>query len=118
MATLLPALHEGHAPVHLHLAFSEALEAYEGWRHGEIEPAVEFEGRLVAVSAVFGRMRSCTDLLPMRVAEDIAAAIPGEATFEGSDSQATYAEAARVLRALCVARLRGEDDRVREGTSN
>ncbi|RWQ69469.1 MAG: hypothetical protein EOS85_28765 [Mesorhizobium sp.] len=108
MTRLLPALHEGHAPIYLHQAFSDALDAYEGWEHGMGEPLIEFEGLAISISSVFGRMRSCSDLLPIRILEDVAAVIPGRHLASGED-QLTYADAARVLRALCVERLRNAE---------
>jgi hypothetical protein len=105
MTRLLPALHEGHAPIYLHQAFSDALDAYEGWRREAEEPVVELDGVGVPISSVFGRMRNCTDILPVRVLEDVAAVVP-ERLFPFGDEQTTYADAARVLRALCVERLR------------
>ncbi|RWP40722.1 MAG: hypothetical protein E5Y63_07530 [Mesorhizobium sp.] len=105
MTRLLPALHEGHAPVYLHQAFSDALDAFEGWEHRMDEPLVEFEGLSIPISSVFGRMRSCSDLLPIRILEDVAAIVP-ERLLASGEEQLTYADAARVLRALCVERLR------------
>lgn len=101
----LPALHEGHAPVMLHGAFDEALEAYQDWAPGTAEPRVEFEGRTVPISSVFGRMRTCTDILPWRIEGDVSAIIGG-ASISRSDGPATYADAAHILRALCVDKLR------------
>lgn len=103
MTQLLPPLHEGHAPIFLHLAFQDAIEAYEGWAPGEPEPRVDCDGRPTAISAVFGRMRTCTDIMPVRVLDDVQALVPARPL----ESSATpYAEAALVLRALCVERLR------------
>ena len=68
MTQLLPPLHEGHAPIFLHLAFQDALEAFESWRPGEPEPLVDCDGKPTAISAVFGRMRTCTDIMPVRIA--------------------------------------------------
>lgn len=101
----LPALHEGHAPVMLHGAFDEALEAYQTWPLGTDEPHVEFEGRTVPISSVFGRMRRCTDILPWRIEADLAA-IVGSASTSNANGPATYADAAHILRALCVDKLR------------
>ncbi|PSJ63609.1 hypothetical protein [Pseudaminobacter soli (ex Li et al. 2025)] len=106
MTALLPPLHEGHAPTILHQAFHDALEAFEEWVPGAPEPFVEFDGRQVAVSAVFGRMRTCTDILPVRTL-DAVREIVGPAAQELSEDQVTYAHAALLLRALCVERLRG-----------
>lgn len=105
MTRLLPALHEGHAPIYLHNAFADALEAFDGWKNAEEEPLVELEGRAIQISAVFGRMRSCTDLLPIRILEEVAVVVP-EHLYALAGEQLTYADAARVLRALCLDRLR------------
>lgn len=103
---VIPPLHEGHAPVFLHLAFDDALDAYEAWRHDMDEPVVEFEDKRIPISSVFGRMRHCTDLLPARTiqaVEDVAGV-----TLTGAASEpATYASAAQVLRALSIQKLKG-----------
>jgi hypothetical protein len=106
MTQLLPPLHEGHAPMFLHLAFQDALEAFEGWRAGDVEPRVDCDGRPTAISAVFGRMRTCTDIMPVRILDDVLDLI-GRATAAALDRPtATYAEAALILRAACVERLK------------
>jgi len=102
---LLPTLHEGHAPIILHGVFDEALEAYQNWAPGTDEPYVEFEGRIVAISSVFGRMRTCTDILPWRIEGDVRAVV-GDIRVSSNERPSTYADAALVLRALCVGRLR------------
>jgi hypothetical protein len=105
MPTLLPPLYEGHAPIILHQAFHDALEAYDGWTADAPEPSVDFEGTPVLISAVFGRMRTCTDILPIRTL-DAVRDIVGVSALELSEEQVTYAHAALLLRALCVERLR------------
>lgn len=105
MTRLLPILHDGHAPIGLHFAFEEALEAFEAWEPGMPEPAVPFEGRQVRVSAIFGRMRRCSDLLPQRVLDHVCEVVGNRSAAFEADS-ATYAEAAFLLRALCVEHLR------------
>lgn len=105
MTRILPGLHEGHAPIHLHEAFSSALDAYEGWIPGADEPTVAHEAREVPISAVFGRMRTCRDLLPGRILADVAD-ILGDARAGAFGDRPTYGDAAVVLRALCVERLR------------
>jgi hypothetical protein len=105
MTQLLPPLHEGHAPIFLHLAFQDALEAFENWKPGEEEPQVDCDGKPTAISAVFGRMRTCTDLMPVRVLDDVQAMLPDPA-ISAAGAAATYAEAARILRAHCVERLK------------
>jgi hypothetical protein len=106
MPTLLPPLHEGHAPFVLHQAFHDALDAYEDWALDAPEPFVEFDGNNVAVSAVFGRMRTCTDILPIRTLDAVRDVLRSTAAQELADDQVTYAHAALLLRALCVDRLR------------
>jgi hypothetical protein len=106
MRDVLPPLHEGHAPVFLHYAFEDALDAYEAWQLGAPEPVVECDGKPTAISAVFGRMRTCTDILPVRVLDDVLAVVDDPSFAQSAANQITYAEAARVLRALCVERLK------------
>lgn len=107
MRHVLPPLHEGHAPVFMHYAFEDALDAYQAWAEGMPEPSVECDGKPTAVSAVFGRMRTCTDILPVRVLDEVLAVVGNRSLVGLAANQATYAEAARVLRALCVERLKG-----------
>jgi hypothetical protein len=106
MTQLLPPLHEGHAPTFLHLAFQDALEGFEGWKAGEVEPMVDCDGRPTAISAVFGRMRTCTDLMPVRILDDVLDLVGRDAAAALDGPTATYAEAARILRAYCVERLK------------
>jgi len=106
MTQLLPPLHEGHAPMFLHLAFQDALEAFEGWTPGEVEPLVDCDGRPTAISAVFGRMRTCTDIMPVRILDDVLDLVGRSAATSLDQPTATYAEAARILRAACVERLK------------
>jgi hypothetical protein len=106
MPALLPPLHEGHAPFILHQAFHDALDAYEDWALDAAEPFVEFDGKNVAVSAVFGRMRTCTDILPIRTLDAVRDVVGAGSAHELVSDQITYAHAALLLRALCVDRLR------------
>lgn len=106
MRQLLPPLHEGHAPMFLHLAFQDALEAFEGWRPGEQEPSVDCDGKPTLISAVFGRMRTCTDVMPIRILDEVQSLVDDRALAALESPAATYAEAARVLRAHCVERLK------------
>lgn len=105
MTRLLPPLHNGHAPVFLHQAFQEALHAYEGWSVELMEPEVEFEGRAVPITSVFGYMRSCTDVLPHHDRETVKA-LAGDDAFEDENSGITYSEAAFLMQALAVERIR------------
>jgi hypothetical protein len=108
MTQLLPPLHEGHAPTFLHLAFQDALEAFEAWRPGEPEPMVDCDGKSTAISAVFGRMRTCTDIMPVRILDDVLDVVDRSAATALEGPTATYAEAARILRAYCVERLKAQ----------
>jgi hypothetical protein len=103
MSRLLPPLHEGHAPIFLHLAFEDALDAYGLWRRSQDEPVVEVEGNDIPISSLFGRMRTCTDLLPGRIRDEVNALLGDRLSLEAN---ATYAEAAIAFRSLCVARLK------------
>jgi hypothetical protein len=102
MTRSLPPLHEGHAPIFLHQAFDEALDAFEDWAPHRREPDVEFEGEPVPISFVFGHMRECTDMLPMRTLQTLHAVTHEEGFGAG---QVTYAEAAALMRTLAVERL-------------
>ncbi|MGC4025530.1 MAG: hypothetical protein QM744_10465 [Mesorhizobium sp.] len=104
MTRLLPALHEGHAPINLHMGFSEAVEAFGNWDEYALEPCVEIGGVPVPISSVFGRMRTCTDLLPARIADDVEEIL--EADLRTDELPALYADAARAMRALCVQKIR------------
>jgi len=106
MPTLLPPLHEGHAPFILHQAFHDALDAYEEWSADAAEPFVDFDGNSVAISAVFGRMRNCTDILPVRTLDAVRVIVGDRLDEEFCDDQITYSHAALLLRALCVDRLK------------
>ncbi|EBX4817138.1 hypothetical protein DRY87_26320, partial [Salmonella enterica subsp. enterica serovar Newport] len=92
MTRTLPALHEGHAPFHLHQAFADALDAFEDWLPGQAEPTILVEERQVPISAIFGRMRTCDDLLPARLT-DIAVAIIGADAVVPAEGHVTYAHA-------------------------
>jgi len=103
MTRLLPALHEGHAPIQFHLAFSDALDTFSSWEQDTREPFVEIDARQVPISSLFGRMRTCTDILPGRVLDDVEE-VTGVALVT-DNRPPTYADAARVLRGLCVQRI-------------
>ncbi|PBB83503.1 MULTISPECIES: hypothetical protein [unclassified Mesorhizobium] len=98
-ARQLPALHDGHAPVMLHGAFDEALEAYQSWAPGTDMPQVEFECRTVPISSVFGRMRTCTDILPWRVQSNVSA-LMGGASIDNGEEPTPYADGAILLRSI------------------
>lgn len=104
MRDKLPVLFEGHAPAGLHEAFDAAIAAFEDWTHGDDEPVVAFGGVDLPISVLFGRLRACTDLLPARVRGEIEA-IAGE-DFAAPAEPVTYADAAKVLRTLCVEQMK------------
>ncbi|MER8383554.1 hypothetical protein [Mesorhizobium sp. M1405] len=92
MTRVLPALHEGHASIYLHQAD---------------EPTVMFEEKNVPISSIFGRMRTCFDIVPERLRATVADII-GRASEINNGGQSTFAETAVVLRAMCVERLRDQ----------
>lgn len=108
MQRLLPPLHDGHAPFILHMAFQDALDAFEDWAHIDPEPAVELDQVSVPISSVFGRMRTCTDILPQRTLDDVRAVIGASHRAMLPEDSVSYAAAAMVLRALCVERLKAQ----------
>ena len=88
-AKVLPDLHQGHAPVTLHLAFHEAVELFEEWSEAAEEPAVSVEGNAIPISDVFAKMLGCTDLMPLRtrdVLNAIATSANNIATAERGDN--------------------------------
>lgn len=105
MKRVLPALHEGHAPIHLHQAFADALDAFDAWGLDMEEPTIRFEDEDVPISAVFGRMRTCQDILPERLRLAVADIVGAEALQPESGEPPTLADAAMRLRAMCVERL-------------
>lgn len=100
----LPPLHDGHAPIGLHLAYQEALEFYEEWAVDTDEPRVQVDGRHLTISSIFCRMIDCTDLLPWRTLDTLFAVVrPADrAPLEGGHS--TFADGARLMLALCYKR--------------
>ena len=100
----LPPLHEGHAPIGLHLAFQDALDSYEEWVADADEPRVQVDGRHLTISSIFCRMSDCTDLLPRRTLDTLFAVVrPADrALLEGGRS--TFADGARLMLALCYER--------------
>ncbi|KXF78657.1 hypothetical protein ATN84_02410 [Paramesorhizobium deserti] len=103
MTSLLPPLYEGHAPIYLHNAFQDAVDAYEDWIAGADEPAVDVNGKHTRISVVFRRLWSCTDVIPMRTLDALRDLVP-EASLQSGESGTTYAQAARAMRSLCEQR--------------
>lgn len=65
------------------------------------EPTVMFEEKEVPISSIFGRMRTCFDIVPERVRATVVDII-GERAWEiNNGGQSTFAETAVVLRG-CV----------------
>ncbi|PYE86390.1 hypothetical protein [Phyllobacterium leguminum] len=106
MASLLPPLHEGHAPIYLHNAFQDAIDAFEDWIAGTDEPAVDVNGKHTRISVIFRRLWSCTDTVPMRTLDALRHLAPAERLEPSVTNGPTYAQAARAMRALCEERLR------------
>lgn len=104
MDNVLPELFEGHAPITLQNAFHDALEALEGWMPGEGEPAVALGERALPVSRLFTVMTQCTDLLPRRTLAVLESILAGKRA--GISDGAVYADAARLVRPVCLQRQR------------
>lgn len=101
MPGLLHPLHEGHAPIILHNAFQDAIDALEDWELGRDEPVIDVNERQVAISTVFRRLATCTDILPARTLAVVEDLLPlRSAEFKVGAS--TYADAAYSLWQLCL----------------
>jgi hypothetical protein len=101
MPGLLHPLHEGHAPIILHNAFQDAIDALEDWELGRDEPVIDVNERQVAISTVFRRLGTCTDILPARTLAVVEDLLPlRSAEFKTGTS--TYADAAYSLWELCL----------------
>lgn len=106
MTRVIPALHERHAPTALQEAFYEALEPYDGWMLGEVEPSVSLDGKLVPISSIFGRMRTSDDIIPEKARLVVrTAAAPA---YDLATPELTYAPVASHMRELVLERLRSE----------
>lgn len=102
MPGLLHPLHEGHAPIVLHNAFQDAVDAFEDWQAGSPEPVINVYGKDVLISAIFRRMWKCTDILPSRIANAVQdLLLPTQAEAFTADSS-VYADAAHILWELCA----------------
>ena len=96
MPGLLHPLHEGHAPIILHNAFQDAIDALEDWELGSDEPQIDVNEKRVTISAVFRRLWTCTDILPARTLAVVEDLLPlRSAEFRIGSS--TYADAAQSL---------------------
>ncbi|MBB5703293.1 hypothetical protein FHS76_003193 [Ochrobactrum daejeonense] len=100
MSSLLPPLHDGHAPIYLHHAFQDAVDAYEGWSPETAEPVVRINGKATRISVVFRRLWNCTDMVPRHTLEALKDIVPCALTYQGQwKENPTFAEAARLMRA-------------------
>lgn len=105
MPSLLPPLHEGHAPIYLHNAFQDAVDAYEDWTAGAGEPAVNVNGKHTRIGVIFRRLWRCTDTVPRRTLDALRDQVPEKWLEPDGSRGTTYAQAARAMRALCEERL-------------
>lgn len=106
MTRVVPTLHDRHAPTALQEAFYEALEAYDGWTLGEAEPSVLLDGKEVQISSIFGRMRTCDDIMPEKARLVLRTATGWPDELRGKE--VTYAPVASHMRGLVLERLRSE----------
>lgn len=103
MQKVLPELYEGHAPITLHNAFHDALEALDEWKEGNEEPLVSVEGFSIPISHIFARMSACTDLLPLRT-RDVLETIVDKGSFRAAGGS-LYADGAKLVMPICVERM-------------
>ena len=97
MNHLLPELHEGHAPITLHLLFRDALEAYDDWADETEVPVVYQLGMPVPIGLVFDHMRDCTDILPNNMVSAITERLTKPWTSNSPLDEMTFSTAARVM---------------------
>ncbi|WP_426130003.1 hypothetical protein [Pararhizobium sp. PWRC1-1] len=97
MSNLLPELHEGHAPITLHLLFRDALEAYDDWGDETDVPLVFHLGMPVPIGLVFDHMRDCTDILPNNLVSAITERLTKPRSSHSSLDEMTFSTAARVM---------------------
>lgn len=97
----LPPLHDGHAPIGLHLAFQDALESYEEWADLAEEPRVNVDGRHLTISSIFFRMTDCTDLMPRRTLITLFAIVRAADRASLECGCPTFGDGGRLLLALC-----------------
>lgn len=110
MNTLLPELHDGHAPITLQQLFRDALEAYDDWDAGALVPTVEFQGDRFSIAEVFDHMRFCTDILPRNMLIEIKERLTRPMASQNSIDEMTFSTAARVMCVLLRKRAMQHDD--------
>lgn len=103
MSSLLPPLHDGHAPIYLHHAFHDAVDAYEDWTSESVEPSVQVNGKVTRISVIFRRLWNCTDMVPRHTLDALKDIVPtgiihAEYGAEHWKETPTFAEAARIMR--------------------
>ncbi|MBN9044213.1 MAG: hypothetical protein J0H18_00940 [Rhizobiales bacterium] len=99
MTSLLPPLHDGHAPIYLHHAFQDAVDAYENWNPETAEPVIHVNGKATRIGVIFRRLWSCTDPVPRHTLEAVHDILPSGLLHAGSLTEnPTFAEAARLMR--------------------
>lgn len=99
MTSLLPPLHDGHAPIYLHHAFHAALDAYEDWTPGADEPSVNINGKTARISVVFRRLWRCSDTIPNHTLDALRDIIPAtQVSAEHWETVSTYSAAAQIMR--------------------
>ncbi|WP_374844521.1 hypothetical protein [Paenochrobactrum glaciei] len=97
--SLLPPLHEGHAPIYLHQAFHYAIEAYEDWESGQAEPSVTVNGKPTRISVIFRRLWNCNDIIPNHTLDAMRDVVPY--AYVGADEWNTverFSHGARIMR--------------------
>ena len=112
MTNVLPALHEGHAPITLQQLFREAIDAFEEWGADSAEPLVTFEGRIFPISTAFEAMRGCTDIMPSNLLGAVTERLTKPWEGEGPLDMMTFSTAARVMGVLVRKRLLADDSAV------
>jgi hypothetical protein len=100
----LPPLHDGHAPIGLHLAFQDALELCDEWVADADEPRIQVDGRHLMISSIFCRMTDCTDLLPRRTLDALFAILRPADKVPLEGGRSTFADGATLMLALCCKR--------------
>lgn len=100
MTKALPPLCDGHAPITLQELFRDALFAFEEWKPHMEEPSVSYEGSFYPISAVFGAMRECTDIVPMNVVGEVTERLTKPWEGEGPLHEMTFSTAGRVMGVL------------------
>ncbi|MFK4824359.1 hypothetical protein ACI0FM_06100 [Paenochrobactrum sp. BZR 588] len=99
MTSLLPPLHEGHAPIYLHQAFHHAIEAYEDWESGQAEPSVIINGKPTRISVIFRRLWNCNDIIPNHTLDAMRDVVPY--TYVGANEWSTierFSHGSRIMR--------------------